>query len=92
MLGVNDSEGREKLRDLVIVEIGTHRELRRRPEAVEHESDAVLLDEPPGRFDRLWRAVSVVDVYEVELAPIDATLLVYNPEIGGLGAPDDAIG
>ena len=64
----------------------------RRAEAVEHEGDMLLLDETAGLLDRLRRAVAVVEADEIDLAAVDAALIVDHLEIGGLRPADHAVG
>jgi hypothetical protein len=66
--------------------------LRRSADAVENECDAFLFDQTPRLFEGLRRAVGVVDVEEIELAAVDAALLVDHSEVSGLGPPDNAVG
>ena len=62
------------------------------PKVWKDERDALLFDEPPGLFDGLGRAVTVVEANQVELAAVDPALLVDQLEIGGLGPGDRAVG
>jgi hypothetical protein len=82
----------EQLRHLVVVEILPDRGVRRRAEAVENEGDPILLDQATDLFDGLGWTVAVVEADEIDLAAVDPALFVDHPEIGGVGAPDHAIG
>src|SRR5258708_37260431 len=59
-----------------------HRSLRRGAERAEQGQYLLLLDQPPGRLDRLWRTVSIIHGEEFHLASIDAAVFVQHPEIG----------
>jgi hypothetical protein len=52
---------------------------------------AVLLDQLAYVFDGLWRAVGVIAHNEVDFAAIDAALLIYHGEIGGIRLADRAV-
>ena len=84
--------GDEQLRHLVVVQILPDRGVRRRAEAIEHERDLLLLDQPTDLLDGLGRAIGVVEADEVDLAAVHAALLVDHLEVGGLRAPDHAVG
>jgi hypothetical protein len=82
----------EERRNLIVIEILADGRVGRGPDGVEQERDLLLLDEAAHLLDRLRRAIGVVEADEVDLATIDAALLVDHLEIGGLSAADHAIG
>ena len=84
--------GDEELRHLFVVAIGPDRGVGRSAQRLEQERHLFLLDETADLLDRLRRAVAVVEADQIDLAAIDPALLVDHLEIGGLGAPDHAIG
>ena len=84
--------GDEQLRDLLGVVIFLHGVLGRRPQRVEHQEDLVALDQFADLLHRLRRAVAVVIGDEIDLAAVDAALIVDHLEIGFLGLADDAVG
>ena len=52
----------------------------------------VILHQLAGEFDRLGRAVTIIERDEIDLAAVDAALLVDHPEIGCLRPPGHTIG
>ena len=62
------------------------------PRVLNMQGDLLLLDQPARLLHRLRRAVPVVEADEIDLAAVDAALLVDHPEIGGLGLADQAVG
>ena len=60
--------------------------------ACEKKQHLVLLDQLPHLLDGLRRAVAVVAADEVDLAAIDAAVLIDHGEIGGFGLADGAVG
>jgi hypothetical protein len=62
------------------------------PAAVEQQQHLVLLDELARLLDRLRRAVAVVVADEVDLAAVDAALLVDHLEVRGDRLADRAVG
>ncbi len=72
----------EQMRHLGAVEIFRRRRTRRGAHGAEHEGDVVVLDQPARGLDRLRRRKAVVERDHVELAPVDAALLVDHVEIG----------
>src|SRR5262249_4056843 len=77
-----------ELRHFLVVEIRAHRDVGGRSERAEDERDLVLLDELAGLLQALGRAVAVIEHDYVELASVDATLIVDHLEISGFGAPN----
>src|SRR5262249_40718678 len=63
----------------------------RRAERIEGREHLILLDELAYHLDGLRRAVAVVPGDEVDLAAVDAALLVDHVEVGGLGLADRAV-
>src|SRR5260370_17965347 len=59
---------------------------------MEDEQHLLLLDQLAHLLHRLGRAVAVVERDEVDLAAVDAALIVDHLEIGGLGPPDRPVG
>src|SRR6185437_3302498 len=82
----------EELRDLAVVQVFPEGRVVGGAEALEDEGDLVLLDEAADLLDRLGRGIAVIEADELDLAPVDAALLVDHVEIGGLGLADRAIG
>ncbi len=81
----------QQLRHALGIEIFVHGGLRRGAERAEQRQHFVLLDQPPRRLDAFRRAVGVVHGEELDLAPVDAALLVDHLEIGFADAPQHAI-
>ena len=84
--------GKEQLRDFLRVVILLYRGLGRSTQRVEHQKHLVAFDQLAHLLHRLRRAVAVVVTDEVDLAAVDAALVVDHPEIGILGLADDAVG
>ena len=84
--------GDEQLRHLLGVQIFLDRGVRRRSERIEHHQHFVALDQLARLLDRLGRAVAVVIGDEVDLAAVDAALIVDHLEIGFLGLADKPVG
>src|SRR6185437_14374385 len=74
----------EELWYLLLIDVFVDRRVRRRAEWIEQERDAILLYQPSRLLDRLGRAVCVVIRDKIQLATIDAALLVDHAEIRGL--------
>jgi hypothetical protein len=51
-----------------------------------------LLDQLAHLLDGLWRAVAVIATNEVDLATVDAAMLIDHTEVGGFCFADDSIG
>ena len=83
--------GDEQLRHLVVVQVALDRGVGRRAERIEQHQHLVLLDQLAHLFDGLRRAVAVVAADEVDLAAVDAALLVDHGEVGGLRLADGAV-
>ncbi|MGY3371525.1 hypothetical protein ACVWZL_008650 [Bradyrhizobium sp. GM2.4] len=84
--------GDEQLRDLLGVEVFLDRAVRGRAERVEHDDHLVALDQLADLLDGLRRRIAVVIGDEVDLAAVDAALVVDHLEVGFFGLADDAIG
>ena len=84
--------GDEQLRHLLGVQIFLDRGVGRRAEGVEDHQHLVALDELAHLFDGLRRAVGVVIRDELDLAAVDAAVLIDHLEVGFFGLADDAIG
>ena len=69
-----------------------NRGVRRRAKGLEHEQDFVLLNQLAHHFNGLGRAVTVVNRDHVDLAAIDAALLVDHFEVGRFDSTDGAVG
>ena len=72
----------EKLRHFVVVEVAANRQIRRRAERLEHHQHLVFFDQLAHGLDGLWRAITVVAADEVDLAAVDAALVVDHREVG----------
>ena len=68
--------GHEQLRHLVLVEVVAHGEVVRGAERVDDREDLVLLDQPLGVRQRALRLVPVVVGDELDLAAVDAAVVV----------------
>lgn len=68
-----------------------HGRLRRRAERAVEREHLFLLDQAPRRLDAFRRAVGVIHGEKLDLAPVDAALLVQHLEIGFANAPEHAI-
>src|SRR5207302_1130721 len=82
----------EELRHLLLVQVFLDCGVGGGAERIENKQHAVLLDQLARLLHRLWRAVAVVVRDEVDLAPIDAALLVQHLEEGGLRLTNGPIG
>ena len=82
----------QKLRHFSIVQIFLDRCIRRGTDDLEGGENLVAFDELAHLLDRLRRTVGIVVLNEVDLAPLDAALLVDHADIGGLHLADAAIG
>ncbi|MGY4426678.1 hypothetical protein ACVWY2_009127 [Bradyrhizobium sp. JR6.1] len=80
--------GDEQLRDILLVEVFSHGEVARRAERAEHQQHVLTLDEIAGLLDRGLRIGAVIDRDELDLAAIDAAMLVDHVEIGRFRPPD----
>ena len=74
------------------VEIFLHGGVHGRADDLEREQHLVALDELAHLLDGLWRRVGVVILDQVDLAAVDAALVVDHLDIGGLGLADGGIG
>ena len=84
--------GDEQLRHLLGVHVFQDRRVGRRAERLEDQQHLVALDQLARLLDGLRRAIGVVIGDEVDLAAVDAALVVDHPEIGGLRLADHAVG
>ena len=83
---------REQLRDLLGVEVFLRGDVRAGAEHREHRQHLVALGEAPHLLDRLRRRIAVVHAEQLDLAAVDAALVVEHLEIGDLGAANRGIG
>ncbi|MGY4499124.1 hypothetical protein ACVWYH_003055 [Bradyrhizobium sp. GM24.11] len=81
----------QQLRHALGVEIFVHGGLRRGAERAIEREHLFLLDEAPRRLDAFRRAVGVVHGEKLDLAPVDAALLVQHLEIGLADPPEHAV-
>ena len=81
----------QQLRHALGIEIFVHGGLRRGAERAEQRQHFFLLDQPPRRLDAFRRAVGVVHGQELDLAAVDAALLVDHLEIGLADPPEHAV-
>ena len=84
--------GHEELRHLLLVQVLLDGGVGRGAERLEDEGDLVLLDELAHHLDRLGRAIGVVVADEVDLAAVDAALVVDLLEVRGDGLADRPVG
>ena len=94
MLGIAPARGAradEQLRDLFLIEVFLDPDIARGAERREHQEDFIALDELADLLDRLRRRVRIVVGDEIDLAAVDATLIVDHPEEGGVGFSDDRV-
>ncbi len=82
----------EKLRHLVVVQIVLHRDVGRRAERIEQEQHLIFLNQLAHDLDGFWRAVTLVATDEVDLAAVDAALVIDHGEVGRLRLADNAVG
>jgi hypothetical protein len=82
----------EDLRDAFGVEIFLHGYIGRGADRTEHRQHVVLFDKLAGLFDRLGGRVGVIQGQEIDLASVDAALIVEHLKVSRLGARDRAIG
>ena len=61
------------------------------PSSTEQKQYLILLDQLAHLFDSLRRAVAVVAADEVDLASVDAALVIDHGEVGCLRLADDAV-
>ncbi len=83
---------REQVRHLLAIEIFLHGGVRRGAQDLEGEEDFVAFHQLADLLHGLWWIVGVVILDEVDLATVDATLLVDHAKVGGLDFPDCAVG
>ena len=84
--------GDEQLRHLHGVHVLLDRRIGGGAERREDQKHLVALDQLARLLDRLRRAVGVVVGNEVDLAAVDAAIVVDHPHIGAHRLADDAIG
>ena len=82
----------EQLRHLVVVEVAPDRGVGRRAKRIEQQQHLVLLDQLTRHFDGLRRAVAVIAADEIDLAAVDAALIIDHGEIGSVRFADGAVG
>ena len=82
----------QQLRHLLLVEIFLDRGIWRRADDLEGGQHLVAFDQLAHLLDGLRRAIGVVVLDEIDLAPADPALLVDHADIGGLHLADAAIG
>ena len=82
----------EELRHLLLVEVLLHHRVGRRAEQLVDREDLIVLDELAHHLDRLGRLEAVVVGDEVDLAAVDAALVVDHVPVGGDALADHAIG
>ncbi|MET4716920.1 hypothetical protein ABIF63_001026 [Bradyrhizobium japonicum] len=88
-----EARGRcEQLRHLLGVEIFLDGRVHRRADDLEGQQHLVALDELADLLHGLRRRIGVVILDQIDLATIDAALVVDHLEIGGLGLADRRIG
>jgi hypothetical protein len=75
----------EQLRNFSLVEIFRDRELSGRPDRTENKGDLLHFDQLAGLVPGSPRHEPVVDADQVDLATIDATLIVDHFHVGHLG-------
>src|SRR5215475_16092139 len=95
MLGVGEPRRagrRQKLRHFLLVQIFLHGGIRWRTDDLESGKHFVAFDELAHLLDRLRRIVTIVVLNKIDLAPVNATLLVDHADIGGLNLPYAAVG
>ena len=95
MLGIAPARGAggdEQLRHLHGVHVFLDRGVRRGAERREDQKHLVALDQLARLLHRLRRAVGVVIGNEVDLAAVDAAIVVDHPHIGAHRLADDAVG
>ncbi len=94
MLGIVElagAGGDEQLGYLVVVEVTADGETCRRAERLEHRQHLVFLDQLAHLLDGLRRTVAVVAAEKVDLAAVDAALVVDHGEVGGQRLADGAV-
>ncbi len=84
--------GDEQLRHLLGVHVFLDRRVARGAERGEDQEHLVALDQLTRLLHGFGRAVGVVVGNEVDLAAVDAAIVVDHPEIGAHRLADDAIG
>ena len=82
----------QKLRHFFLVQIFLDRGIGWRADDLEGGKNFVSFDKLAHLLDRLWRTVAIVVLNEIDLAPVDSTLLVDHADIGGLHLADAAVG
>ena len=94
VLGIVEFRGagrQHELRHLLRLEVLLHRRLAGRAGRAEHEEHAVALDELARLLDGLGRRIGVIERDQVDLAAVDAALLVDHLKIGRVDAAHDAV-
>ena len=84
--------GDEELRHLLLVHVFVDRGVARRAQRVEGAQHFVLLDELSDHLDRLGRRVAVIEADELDLAAVDAALVIDHVPEGYDRLAIDAVG
>ena len=84
--------GDEELRHLLLVQVLLHHRVGRRAEQLVDREDLVVLDQLAHHLDGLGRLEAVVVGDEVDLAAVDAALVVDHVPVGGDALADHAVG
>jgi hypothetical protein len=79
---LRDPGGDEELRDALDVEVFADRQIRRRAQRPEDQQHFLVLDQLACLFNRLRRAVAVVQADEPDPAAVDASFVVDLVEVG----------
>ena len=79
------------MRHSIVVKVLAGREVCHAPECPENEGDLLSLNELPGLLDCLWRAITVIEADQVDLATIHTAHVIDRLEIGSFGLANYAI-
>ena len=82
----------EQLRHFFGVQVFLNRGVGRRADDLERQQHLVVFDQLADLLDGLRRRIGVVILDELDLAAVDAALLIDHVEIGGLRLADRGIG
>ncbi len=83
--------GHEEVRHLGLVHVLVYGGIGGRAEGLEEGRHLVLLHELPDHLHRLGRRIGIVVRDEVDLAPVDAAIVVDLLEVGGEGLADGSV-
>ncbi len=82
----------EQMGHLLLVDVFDHRHVGGGADRIDQEQHLLAFDQAADLLDRFWRAVGVVEADVIDLAAVDAALIVDHREVGGGGDRAGGIG